>query len=164
NESCRSTTAAWCWCGRSSPATSAPRPASCATWACPGWYWSPRRPTQPTRRRGGCPPTARPSCARPGSLATWTRRSRTACWWRRTAAVLPHEPPVPFEEQERVFASLRTALEEVHFLWGDTGDTLWHALRHLIGRAGPTAMEAGVLFGLARQIRWFARHGPRKEE
>jgi hypothetical protein len=32
-----------------------------------------------------------------------------------------------------------------------------HALRQLIGRAGPTATELGLLFGLARQIRWFAR-------
>jgi hypothetical protein len=31
-----------------------------------------------------------------------------------------------------------------------------HALRHLIGRAGPTPMEVGVLHGLARQLLWFA--------
>ncbi len=85
-------------------------------------------------------------------------------WLRQTGKVPPREPPVPFDEQERVFASLRTALEEVHFIWGDSADTLWHAVRHLLGRAGPTAMEADILFGLARQIRWFVRHGRREEE
>jgi tRNA/rRNA methyltransferase len=85
-------------------------------------------------------------------------------WLRQAGPVPPREPPVPFEVQERVFASLRTALEEIHFLWGDTADTLWHAVRHLVGRAGPTAMEADVLFGLSRQLRWFVRHGRRKEE
>jgi hypothetical protein len=35
-----------------------------------------------------------------------------------------------------------------------------HALRHLIGRAGPTPMEVDLLFGLARQIRWYVEHHP----
>jgi tRNA C32,U32 (ribose-2'-O)-methylase TrmJ len=38
-----------------------------------------------------------------------------------------------------------------------------HALRHLIGRAGPTKMEVDVLFGLARQIRWYVRERGKKE-
>jgi tRNA C32,U32 (ribose-2'-O)-methylase TrmJ len=32
-----------------------------------------------------------------------------------------------------------------------------HALRHLIGRAGPTMMEVKLLHGLARQIEWQMR-------
>ena len=36
----------------------------------------------------------------------------------------------------------------------DKADALMHALRHLIGRAGPTPMEVGILEGVARQIRW----------
>jgi tRNA/rRNA methyltransferase len=59
-----------------------------------------------------------------------------------------------------MFERLREALEQVHFLYGDKADALMHALRHLIGRAGPTPMEVEMLFGLARQLRWFAgRHG-----
>jgi tRNA/rRNA methyltransferase len=67
-------------------------------------------------------------------------------------------PSAPFADQERMFDHLRTALEEIHFLYGDNADTLMHALRHLLGRARPTAMEVDVLFGLARQMRWFAAH------
>jgi hypothetical protein len=32
-----------------------------------------------------------------------------------------------------------------------------HALRHLIGRAGPSPMELRLLDGLARQIEWVLR-------
>jgi tRNA/rRNA methyltransferase len=61
-----------------------------------------------------------------------------------------------------MFDHLRSALEAVHFLYGDKADSLMHALRHLIGRAGPTPMEVGVLHGLARQLLWFA--GRKDEE
>lgn len=66
--------------------------------------------------------------------------------------------PAPFAAQERMFAQLREALEKVHFLYGTNADTLMHALRHLIARAGPSAMEVDLLFGLARQLRWYAGH------
>src|SRR5207237_7394177 len=62
---------------------------------------------------------------------------------------------VPFAEQERMFEHLRTALEEIHFLYGDKAETLMHAVRHLIDRARPSPMEVDVLFGLARQLRWY---------
>ena len=62
-----------------------------------------------------------------------------------------------------MFANLRTALEEIHFLYGPKSDSLMHALRHLIGRAQPTEMEVGVLLGLARQIRWFIQQSHRQE-
>jgi tRNA/rRNA methyltransferase len=76
-------------------------------------------------------------------------------------AGLPAPPLAPFGEQERMFDHLRTALEEIHFLYGSKADALMHALRHLIGRAQPTETEVGVLFGLARQIRWYvAKHPP----
>jgi tRNA/rRNA methyltransferase len=78
-------------------------------------------------------------------------------WLRRTAPA-ESAPVAPFAEQERMFAQLRAALEEVHFLYGEKADALMHALRHLIGRARPTPMEVDVLFGLARQLRWFAKH------
>ncbi len=84
----------------------------------------------------------------------------------RIAWLARMEPPpafpmiAPFDQQERMYKQLRTALEEVHFLYGDKADALMHAVRHLIGRAGPTPMEVEMLFGLARQLRWLARqHG-----
>jgi tRNA/rRNA methyltransferase len=67
----------------------------------------------------------------------------------------PAESPAAFAVQERMFADLRTALAEIHFLYGPKADTLMHGLRHLISRAQPTESEVGILFGLARQIRWF---------
>ena len=84
------------------------------------------------------------------------------CWQRQAAPSQASEPAAPFEVQERMFAQLRTALEEVHFLYGENADTLMHALQHLIGRAQPTAMEVDVLFGLARQLRWYVRHHGRQ--
>jgi tRNA/rRNA methyltransferase len=69
--------------------------------------------------------------------------------------------PANHEAQSRMFDHLRKALEEIHFLYGDTADSLMHALRHLIGRALPTEMELGVLHGLARQMLWMAaRNNP----
>jgi tRNA/rRNA methyltransferase len=64
--------------------------------------------------------------------------------------------PAAFSDQERMFESLRTALEAIHFLYGPKANSLMHALRHLIGRAQPTETEVNLLFGLARQIRWYA--------
>jgi tRNA/rRNA methyltransferase len=81
-------------------------------------------------------------------------------WLRRQESGLSSaEPPAPFAELERAFESLRIALEEIHFLYDDKADALMHGLRHLLGRSRPTAMEVGLLLGLARQIRWYVRHG-----
>jgi tRNA/rRNA methyltransferase len=81
-------------------------------------------------------------------------------WLQHTAAptLLPSaEAPAAFADQERAFEHLRQALEDVHFLWNEKADSLMHAIRHLIGRAGPTPMEVDLLHGLARQLRWLAR-------
>jgi tRNA/rRNA methyltransferase len=91
------------------------------------------------------------------------------CLYEVYQAALQHEqpaiartPPALFADQERMYDHLRTALEEIHFLYGTNADSLMHALRHLIGRAQPSAMEVDLLFGLARQIRWYAaNHSPR---
>ncbi len=80
---------------------------------------------------------------------------------RQTEAAAPPEPPAPFAEQERMYEHLRAALTELHFLYGDKADALMHAVRHLIGRAGPTRMEVKMLHGLARQIEWHVRNGGR---
>ena len=77
-------------------------------------------------------------------------------WLRSIESPKSVEQPVSFAEQERMFEKLRDGLEQIHFLYGDKADSLMHALRHLIARAGPTAMEVDLLFGLARQLRWIA--------
>jgi tRNA/rRNA methyltransferase len=81
-------------------------------------------------------------------------------WMARVSPEAPAEAPAPFADQERMFDHLRAALEAIHFLYGPKADSLMHALRHLLGRARPSAMEVEVLFGLARQILWFAENGP----
>jgi tRNA/rRNA methyltransferase len=77
-------------------------------------------------------------------------------WLRRPSNAAAAETPAPFVVQERMFDHLRASLEAIHFLYGPKADSLMHALRHLIGRARPTAMEVDVLHGLARQIHWAA--------
>lgn len=83
-------------------------------------------------------------------------------WLRHTAPPAPPPAIAPHADQERMFQALRGALEGVHFLWNDKADSLMHALRHLICRARPSPMEVDLLFGLARQLRWYVEHhGPR---
>src|SRR5262249_18627446 len=78
--------------------------------------------------------------------------------WLKQTEVLPvREPLAAFAAQDRMFAHLRQALEEIHFLRGENADTLMHGVRHLIGRSQPTAMEVDLLHGLARQMQWVAR-------
>jgi tRNA/rRNA methyltransferase len=67
-----------------------------------------------------------------------------------------------FAAQEQMFGQLRTALEEIHFLYGTKAEPLWHAVRHLLGKARLSAMEVKVLLGLARQLRWYVEHHPRR--
>lgn len=66
------------------------------------------------------------------------------------------EAPAPLALQERAYDALRDALERVGFLYDERADAVWHALRQLIGRAGPTETELKILLGLARQLRWMA--------
>jgi tRNA/rRNA methyltransferase len=73
-------------------------------------------------------------------------------------ATRPTQKVAPFADQERMFDSLRDALERVHFLWGPKTDSLMHAVRHQIVRARPSPNEVRILFGLARQLRWVAEH------
>ncbi len=100
--------------------------------------------------------------AEPSYPALNLAQAAAACLYElRRAALAQHplqrEPIAPFADQERMFGELRAALAQIHFLYGAKADSLFHALRHLIGRAGPTAMEVDVLFGLARQIQWWVR-------
>lgn len=81
-------------------------------------------------------------------------------WLRLSPNTTVEEPAAPFAVQEHLFTQLRIALEEIHFLYGPKADSLMHAVRHLIGRARPTAMEVDVLLGLCRQIRWYVANHP----
>jgi tRNA/rRNA methyltransferase len=74
------------------------------------------------------------------------------CWSPTTA---PHVDLATLELQEHMFRQLQTALEEVHFLFGDKAEPLMHAIRHLLGKARLTEMEVKLVLGLARQIRWY---------
>jgi tRNA/rRNA methyltransferase len=78
------------------------------------------------------------------------------------AGSVTHQEIASFAEQEQMFSQLRTALHEIHFLYGDKADPLMHAVRHLLGRARPSIMEVKVLLGLARQIRWYVANHPSK--
>jgi tRNA/rRNA methyltransferase len=78
-------------------------------------------------------------------------------WLKRSESETKADLPAPFADQERMVDQLRAALEEIHFLYGAKADSLMHALRHLIGRARPSPMEVDILFGLARQLRWYGR-------
>jgi tRNA/rRNA methyltransferase len=78
---------------------------------------------------------------------------------RQDATLPAPEAPVPFELQERAFAALRDSLERIGFLYDERADALWHAVRQLIARAGPTEQEAKILLGLARQLRWYTEQG-----
>jgi TrmH family RNA methyltransferase len=92
------------------------------------------------------------------SVAIITYLVRTA-WLSRTPGERQGERLAPFKSQERMFASLQSALEAVHFLYGQSAATLMHSIRHLIGRAGPTQTEIDILLGLARQLRWVVDSG-----
>ncbi len=76
-------------------------------------------------------------------------------WLAQTAIPPPRPEPASVADLEQMFGQLQAALEEIHFLYGPNGPALMHGLRHLLGRAQPTAMEVNWLRGLARQIRWF---------
>jgi tRNA/rRNA methyltransferase len=81
-------------------------------------------------------------------------------WRLRNEVLLDTQPPAPFADLERMYEHLRSALEEVHFLYGPNADALMHALRHLIGKAQPSETQVRILHGLARQLEWMARNGP----
>lgn len=89
--------------------------------------------------------------------------------WLATAG----KPPLPLaidhglathEQKETLFARLFDALDRVGFFFGPNPDHLKYALRHLLGRLDLSVNEADILIGLARQIRWYVDHHPRRSE
>lgn len=75
-------------------------------------------------------------------------------------ANIPTQRVAAFEDQERMFAHLKEALEAAHFLFGSKAEPLMHAVRQLIVRANPSPSEVRILHGLARQLLWTVAHGP----
>jgi tRNA/rRNA methyltransferase len=81
------------------------------------------------------------------------------------ASPLPEALAVaPADELHRMFEHLEEALRAVHYVWGEKGPSVMHALRHLISRARPTELEAKLLHGLARQLLWHVEHHERRQE
>lgn len=82
--------------------------------------------------------------------------------WERTPPPGTDDPdyvPADAASLQRLYRSLETALEQIHFLYGPKAEPLMHGLRHLLGKARLSRMEVKVLHGLARQIRWYvAQH------
>lgn len=64
--------------------------------------------------------------------------------------------------RERMFDRLEDALTRVGFLDRNNPKHLMFAVRNLLNRARPSPVEADILLGLARQIRWYVDHHPRK--
>jgi tRNA/rRNA methyltransferase len=85
-------------------------------------------------------------------------------WLRRDETAVPREV-APWAMQAHGFGLLREALRQVRYLHeGERGEALMHALRHLIGRAGPSPMEVNLLIGLARQLIWVMRYAELPQE
>jgi tRNA/rRNA methyltransferase len=79
-------------------------------------------------------------------------------WLRGSNVEHAHEwKPANNKSLEHMFGQLEHALKAIHFLYGPKGDSLMHAVRHLISRALPSEMEVDVLRGLARQMEWAAK-------
>ncbi len=65
-------------------------------------------------------------------------------------------PPAAFADFDRAMTHLHDAFTDVRFVFGQNGEALMHAFRHLIGRAKPTQQEVKLLHGLARQLEYAA--------
>lgn len=82
-------------------------------------------------------------------------------WFQATSDKLPNgheEAPVSAGDLAKALDHLEEALRAVHFIWGEKGDSVAHALRHLLGRSMPNELENKLLHGLARQLLWYVKH------
>ena len=75
----------------------------------------------------------------------------------------PTRPPATFAEFDRAMGHLHAAMTDVRFLFGQNGEALMHAFRHMVARSVPTAQEARMLHGLARQLEYAADKMKRAE-
>ncbi|MCG3128446.1 MAG: putative tRNA/rRNA methyltransferase [Phycisphaerae bacterium] len=77
----------------------------------------------------------------------------------------PAGEPRPLADDQRkaaMFAHLFDSLERIGFFFGQNPDHLKYALRHLLGRVDLSINECDILIGMARQIRWYCEHAPRR--
>lgn len=83
-------------------------------------------------------------------------------WYQATVGNLatPKDSPVPIGELTRSLDHLEESLRAVHFIWGEKGDSVAHAIRHLLARSAPNEHENKLLHGLARQLLWYVKHHP----
>ena len=85
-------------------------------------------------------------------------------WLAASGETIQRQEVAPIADQALMFAHLERGLDAIGYLRGHRGPALMHALRHLIGRAGPSPMEVNLLLGLARQLEWVAGRGGEAEE
>lgn len=57
--------------------------------------------------------------------------------------------------QQQAFESLKSSLEEIHFLFGPKAETLFNGIKTMISRANPTVQEMKWIIGLNRQLTWY---------
>lgn len=84
-------------------------------------------------------------------------------WYEATVGQPAPEPALKLAtagELEAMYLHLEEALRAVHFVWGEKGPAVFHAIRHLLNRAEPTVVEHKLLHGLARQLLWYVKHHP----
>jgi tRNA/rRNA methyltransferase len=68
------------------------------------------------------------------------------------------DPVAAASELQYMFDHLEESLRAVHYIWGEKGSSVMHAIRHLLSRAQPTDVEVKLLHGLARQLLWYVEH------
>jgi tRNA/rRNA methyltransferase len=89
-----------------------------------------------------------------------------ACWRAHARVSMAQnlgncDPIASAGEQQRMFEHLEEALRAVHYVWGEKGPSVMHAIRHLLSRSQPTDVEVKLLHGLARQLLWYAEKHPK---
>jgi len=60
-----------------------------------------------------------------------------------------------WEMQQQAFGTLKSSLEEIHFLFGPKAKALFNGIKNMISRANPTTQEMKWLIGLNRQLTWY---------
>jgi tRNA/rRNA methyltransferase len=71
---------------------------------------------------------------------------------------------VKMDEHLRMLDHMEEALRAVHYIWGEKGPFVAHAIRHLLMRTNPDPFENKLLHGLARQLLWYVKHHPPGEK
>jgi tRNA/rRNA methyltransferase len=73
------------------------------------------------------------------------------------------QPLAPAGDVNFMFERLQTALLRVGFLRPENPDHIMYALRRVLGRAALEPHDVRIFLGIARQVRWYARDGWRRD-